>query len=148
MNVVATGVHPVRYARGKRQSGSLLTGERVHFGAERDGSARAGSLEPSHDAATLPGVVVRNPKSLELLPDLLSGTNLFVGELGVLMEMAPEGDQVGEQCVQRLFDGHVYYCLRFLGALLAVSRTQDTRGQGIEENPPGGTAPPLPGSRR
>ncbi|MNT18624.1 hypothetical protein D3C72_1538390 [compost metagenome] len=109
VRVVAAGVHhPHRLAAvgagrlgGKRQPGLLGHRQRVHVRAQRDPRTRLAALDDRHHPVVgNPGFRLQ-PQGPQLLGHLGRGALLAIGQLRVLVEVAPPVDHLGLQAGRR-----------------------------------------------
>jgi hypothetical protein len=87
--------HPRRLDLGReRQVDLLLDRQRIHVGAERHHAARLSSLEDADHAGVADAGLHLVAQRRQMLGDQRRGAGLVIGELGVLMDVAPPGDDL------------------------------------------------------
>ena len=87
--------HGVTALLAKGTSTSSFTGQRVHVGAQRHHGAGLAALEDAHDAGhgDLLAHLVQAQRA-QVLRDEPRGAHLAVAELGMLVQVAPPGDDL------------------------------------------------------
>ncbi len=102
VGVVTAGVHDTRGDGGVVKPGSLLYRDAIHVGADEDHRARPCALKIGDDTGSADSSSDPEPEYLHPLAD--DGGRPFLGEceLGVLVQIAPQPNEIGLQTGDRL----------------------------------------------
>ena len=97
MPVVPAGVHPAGLSRAVWDVVRLLDGKRIHVGADENAPARSlgRAVALGQDTGLADARSDGVSELLQPLRDERAGASLLEAELGVLMQVAPGGDERG-----------------------------------------------------
>ena len=105
--VMAAGMHAARDAAGIVLAGPLDDGQRVHVGPQPDGLARPAPPDDADDAGTADARRhLIDAEAPEQLGDFAGGAVHVVLQLGVPVEVAPPGNDLGMELRDAVEDGH------------------------------------------
>ena len=106
--VVAAGVHHAGVAAGIGQAGGLVDRQGVHVGAQAEPALAVAAHQPADDAGAAEAALHLVAPGLQLLGHQGRGAVLVEGELGVVVDVAPQPDEfirlavhVVEECAHR-----------------------------------------------
>ncbi len=97
MQVVPAGMHRARHRGGVRQAGVLLDGQRVQVGAQQHRRARPGAAQHGGDGGQPLAEGDLQREAVQRGEDPGLGARQFESDLGVAMQIPPEGDQFGPE---------------------------------------------------
>ena len=95
--VVAAGVHRAGHLRGVGRVGLLLDGQRVHVHAQQHGAAAASARWLAMTPVPADARAHVEARCLQERGHARRRARLRVGQLGMLVQVAPQGDQLGAQ---------------------------------------------------